>query len=78
MRPDAPIKVYEALSSSVKALHADLRRHIKAYEAIFRLCQYFRLFDARGLTYFDRGALHEAILEFGAAIKYLPQVLASF
>jgi tetratricopeptide (TPR) repeat protein len=32
------------------------------------------LFDARGLTYFDRGALVEAELEFASAIKYLPTV----
>ena len=32
------------------------------------------LFDARGLTYFDRGSLQEAQAEFTSAIKYLPQV----
>ena len=32
------------------------------------------LFDARGLTYFDRGSLEEAQAEFTSAIKYLPQV----
>ena len=32
------------------------------------------LFDARGLTYFDRGSLLEAQNEFTSAIKYLPQV----
>uniref|UniRef100_A0A7S4PKL8 Uncharacterized protein n=2 Tax=Guillardia theta TaxID=55529 RepID=A0A7S4PKL8_GUITH len=32
------------------------------------------LFDARGLTYFDRGMHMEAETEFSNAIKYLPQV----
>lgn len=32
------------------------------------------LYDARGLTYFDRGLLFEAEAEFSHAIKYLPQV----
>mmetsp|Transcript_62875 Transcript_62875/g.150436 ORF Transcript_62875/g.150436 Transcript_62875/m.150436 type:complete len:287 (+) Transcript_62875:1-861(+) len=32
------------------------------------------LYDARGLTYFDRGLLFEAEKEFTLAIKYLPNV----
>lgn len=32
------------------------------------------LYDARGLTFFDRGMLDEAFREFSNAIQYLPQV----
>jgi len=32
------------------------------------------LYDARGLTFFDRGMLDEAFREFSKAIEYLPQV----